>query len=56
MVWVDGITFDKKGYMYFNNDRLHELFGGELDWNRPDNFNIWRAPVPEGAGSYLNAK
>jgi sugar lactone lactonase YvrE len=57
MVWVDGITFDNKGYMYFNNDRLHELFGGELDWNKPDNFNIWKAPVPDKAGeSYFSSK
>jgi sugar lactone lactonase YvrE len=52
MVWVDGITFDNKGYMYFNNDRLHELFGGELDWTKADNFNIWKAPVPDNAGGY----
>ena len=57
MVWVDGITFDNKGYMYFNNDRLHELFGGELDWDKPDNFNIWKAPVPDKAGgSYFSGK
>lgn len=56
MVWVDGISFDNKGSMYFNNNRLHELFGGELDWNKPDNLIIWKAAVPEGAGSYLMAK
>jgi len=56
MVWVDGITFDNKGSMYFNNDRLHELFGGELDWNKPDNFVIWKAPVPDNAGGYAFAK
>jgi sugar lactone lactonase YvrE len=56
MVWVDGINFDNKGFMYFNNNRLHELFGGQLDWSKPDNLIIWKAPVPEGAGSYLMAK
>ncbi len=56
MVWVDGITFDNKGSMYFNNDRLHELFGGELDWNKPDNFIIWKAPVPDNAGGYAFAQ
>jgi len=57
MVWVDGITFDNKGSMYFNNDRLHELFGGELDWNKPDNFIIWKAPSPDKAGgSYFASK
>jgi sugar lactone lactonase YvrE len=53
MVWVDGIAFDNKGSMFFNSNRLHELFGGELDWNKPGNLIIWKAPVPDGAGSYL---
>lgn len=53
MVWVDGINFDNKGNMYFNNNRLHELFRGQLDWKKSDNLIIWKAPVPNGAGSYL---
>ena len=35
MVWVDGLTFDNRGHIVFNNNRLHELFGGELDWAIP---------------------
>lgn len=53
MIWVDGIQFDNKGYMLFNNNRLHELFGGELDWNDPYNFIIWKAYVGKNIGSYL---
>jgi hypothetical protein len=53
MVWVDGINFDNKGYMIFNNNRLHELFSGELDWNDPSNLIIWKAYVGEGVKSYL---
>ncbi|GAK55274.1 RBAM01754 protein [Candidatus Vecturithrix granuli] len=53
MVWVDGICFDNKGYILFNNNRLHELFGGELDWNDPTNLIIWKAYVGEGVKSYL---
>jgi sugar lactone lactonase YvrE len=56
MVWVDGINFDNKGFMIFNNDRLHEIFGGGLDWNNPYNFIIWKAPVLDGAGAYSSAK
>jgi sugar lactone lactonase YvrE len=56
MVWVDGVTFDGKGSMYFNSNRLHELFGAELDWSKKDNFVIWRAPAPDGVKSYLMAK
>jgi sugar lactone lactonase YvrE len=53
MIWVDGIQFDNKGYMLFNNNRLHELLSGELDWNDPYNFVIWKAYVGKETGSYL---
>ncbi|MDD4872061.1 MAG: L-dopachrome tautomerase-related protein [Kiritimatiellae bacterium] len=53
MVWVDGVNFDNKGYILFNNNRLHELLGGELDWNNPDNLIIWKAYVGEDVKSYL---
>lgn len=56
MVWVDGVTFDGKGSMYFNSNRLHELFGGELDWSKKDNLVIWKAPVPNKEIPYLYAK
>ena len=37
MIWVDELTFDNKGHLIFNNNRLHELFGGELDWENEYN-------------------
>jgi sugar lactone lactonase YvrE len=53
MVWVDGLQFDNKGYVLFNNNRLHELLRGELNWNDPYNFIIWKAYVGKKTGSYL---
>ncbi len=55
MVWVDGLTFDGRGGIVFNNNRLHELFGGELDWTDPYNLIVWRAYLGEGVASYLHA-
>jgi sugar lactone lactonase YvrE len=54
MVWVDGLTFDNEGNIIFNNNRLHELFGGELDWADPYNLIVWRAFVGDGVKSYLH--
>lgn len=56
MVWVDGMTFDNKGYLIFNNNRLHELFGGDLDWDDEYNLIIWKAYLGEGVKSYLYAE
>ncbi len=55
MVWVDGMTFDSKGALVFNNNRLHELFGGELDWENPNNLVVWSAWLGEGIRSYTHA-
>ncbi len=55
MVWVDGMTFDNKGYLIFNNNRLHELFGGELNWNDEYNLIVWKAFLGENVKSYLYA-
>lgn len=55
MIWVDGMTFDNKGYLIFNNNRLHELFGGDLDWEDAYNLIIWKAYLGEGVKSYLYA-
>lgn len=55
MVWVDGLTFDRSGNMIFNNNRLHELFGNELDWSDPYNLIVWRVNMGEGIASYLHA-
>lgn len=55
MVWVDGLTFDNRGGILFNNNRLHELFGNELDWADPYNLIVWRAAVGAGVKSYLQA-
>ena len=55
MVWVDGLTFDNQGGIIFNNNRLHELFGNELDWSDPYNLIVWRAFVGEGVRSYLHS-
>ena len=56
MVWVDGMTFDNKGYLIFNNNRLHELFRDQLDWDNPYNLVVWKAYLGEGIQSYLQAK
>lgn len=54
MLWVDGVSFDQKGSIIFNNNRLHEMFGGyEIDWNNPYNLIIWKAYVGKDVKSYL---
>ncbi len=55
MIWVDGMTFDNKGHLLFNSNRLHELFGGDLDWDDEYNLIVWRAYLGEGVKSYLYA-
>lgn len=54
MIWVDGMTFDNQGYLIFNSNRLHELFGGDLDWTDPYNLIVWKAFLGEGVKSYLH--
>lgn len=56
MIWVDGMTFDNHGHLIFNSNRLHELFGGDLDWDHPENFVVWKAWLGEGVRSYLYAR
>jgi sugar lactone lactonase YvrE len=56
MIWVDGMTFDEQGYLIFNSNRLHELFGGELDWENPFNLIVWKAFLGDGVKSYLHGK
>ena len=53
MIWVDGMTFDNRGYLIFNNNRLHELFGGDLDWEDEYNLIVWKAYLGEAVKSYL---
>lgn len=53
MIWVDGMTFDNRGFLIFNNNRLHELFGGDLDWTNPYNLIVWKAYLGDGVKSYL---
>jgi sugar lactone lactonase YvrE len=53
MNWVDGMTFDNRGYLIFNNNHLHVLFDGDLDWNDENNFIVWKAYLGEGVKSYL---
>jgi sugar lactone lactonase YvrE len=55
MIWVDGMTFDNKGHLIFNSNRLHELFEGDLDWNNEYNFIVWTAYLGEDVKSYLYA-
>jgi hypothetical protein len=55
MVWVDGMVFDNKGSLVFNSNRLHELFGGELDWENEYNLIVWKAFIGEDVKSYLYA-
>lgn len=54
MVWVDGMTFDNQGHLIFNNNRLHELFGDDLDFENPDNMIVWKAFLGENVKSYLH--
>jgi sugar lactone lactonase YvrE len=56
MIWVDGMTFDNKGYLLFNSNRLHELFEGDLDWNNEYNFIVWKAYLGDDVKSYLYAR
>ena len=56
MNWVDGMTFDNHGYLIFNNNHLHVLFDGDLDWNDENNFIVWKAYLGEGVKSYLDYK
>ena len=56
MIWVDGMTFDNHGYLIFNNNQLHVLFDGDLDWNDENNFIVWKAFLGEGVKSYLYYK
>ncbi|BFT71868.1 L-dopachrome tautomerase-related protein [Paenibacillus sp. P36] len=54
MLWVDGVAFDQKGSIIFNNNRLHEMFEDhEIDWNNPYNLIIWKAYVGKDVKSYL---
>jgi sugar lactone lactonase YvrE len=54
MLWVDGVAFDQKGSIIFNNNRLHEMFGGyEIDWSNPYNLIIWKAFIGKDVKSYL---
>jgi sugar lactone lactonase YvrE len=56
MVWVDGMTFDNKGNLIFNNNRLHELFRDQLDWENPHNLIVWKVFLGDGVKSYLYGK
>lgn len=56
MIWVDGMTFDNKGSLIFNSNRLHELFGDELDWDNEYNLIIWKVYLGEGIKSYMHWK
>ncbi len=53
MIWVDGLTFDNRGHIIFNNNRLHELFEGDLDWADEYNLIVWKAFVGDRVKSYL---
>jgi sugar lactone lactonase YvrE len=56
MNWVDGMAFDNQGYLIFNNNHLHVLFDGDLDWDDENNFIVWKAYLGEGIKSYLYYK
>jgi sugar lactone lactonase YvrE len=53
MIWADGVTFDNRGYLVFNSNRLHELFGGDLDWDYEYNMVVWKAYLGEDVKAYL---
>lgn len=54
MIWVDGMTFDNEGNLVFNNNRLHQLFRDQLDWNDPYNMIVWKHYLGDGVKSYLH--
>ncbi|MCC7206674.1 MAG: SMP-30/gluconolactonase/LRE family protein [Anaerolineae bacterium] len=56
MIWVDGMTFDTRGHLIFNSNRLHELFGNDIDFDNPYNFVVWRAWLGGDVRSYLYAR
>lgn len=59
MLWVDGVAFDQKGSILFNNNRLHQMFDRDqtgIDWNYPYNLIIWKAWVGRNVKSYLYAE
>ncbi|QGQ98731.1 hypothetical protein EHS13_29550 [Paenibacillus psychroresistens] len=58
MLWVDGVAFDQRGSILFNNSRLHQIFDEpqpDIDWTYPYNFIIWKAFVGHDIKSYLYA-
>jgi sugar lactone lactonase YvrE len=58
MLWVDGVAFDQKGSIIFNNNRLHQMFGdpNKINWDYPYNLIIWKAFVGKDVKSYLYAE
>jgi hypothetical protein len=59
MLWVDGVAFDQRGSIIFNNNRLHQMFERnqrDIDWNYPYNLIIWKAFVGTDVKSYLYAR
>ncbi|MFD1676449.1 L-dopachrome tautomerase-related protein [Alicyclobacillus fodiniaquatilis] len=58
MLWVDGVAFDQKGSIIFNNNRLHQMFNSPqtIDWSYPYNLIIWKEFVGPGVKSYLYAR
>jgi hypothetical protein len=50
---VDGLTFDNRGHIVFNNNRLHELFEGDLDWEDEYNLIVWKTYLGEDVKAYL---
>jgi sugar lactone lactonase YvrE len=58
MLWVDGVAFDQRGSILFNNNRLHQMFDEpeqDIDWTYPYNLIIWKAFVGDDVKSYLYA-
>ncbi|MCI1774017.1 L-dopachrome tautomerase-related protein [Paenibacillus lautus] len=55
MLWVDGVAFDQRGSIIFNNNRLHRMFEEpqNIDWDDPYNLIIWRAYIGRDVKSYL---
>ncbi|TNJ63484.1 hypothetical protein FE784_25240 [Paenibacillus hemerocallicola] len=59
MLSADGVAFDQKGSILFNNNRLHQMFdedGSDIDWNNPYYLIIWEAYVGPDVKSYLYAR
>ncbi|MEH7280826.1 major royal jelly family protein [Bacillus toyonensis] len=55
MLWVDSISFDNRGNLIFNTNRINEVLAAndEIDWEYQYNFIVWKMFIGENVKSYL---